>query len=91
MCYNCLGYKVNCMVYIVHMAFITCGTITLTCNGTLHYVCMGTSHFMGVGAWLGSNTEIGDLMSELGTIGRSPIELHGFIKQKTWSGNSKKG
>ena len=51
--------------------------MALTCNGTLHIICMVTSHFMGVGAWLGSNTEIGDLMSGLGTVGRSPIEWHG--------------
>ena len=49
----------------------------ISCNGTLHYICMGTSYFMGVGAWLGSNTEIGDLMSGLGTVGQSPTESHG--------------
>ena len=56
--------------------------MTLKCNGTLHCICMGTSHFMGVGAWLGSNTAIGDLKSELGTVGRSPTESHGYMKQK---------
>ena len=56
--------------------------MTLTCNDTLHCICMRTSHFMGVGAWLGSNTIIGDLMSGLGTFGRSPIESHGYMKRK---------
>ena len=49
-------------------------------------LCMGTSHFMGVGAWLESNTTIGDLVGGLGTVGRSPTELHGFIKWKTCVG-----
>ena len=43
----------------------------LTCNDTLHCICIETSHFMGVGAWLGLNTKIGDLMSGLGIVGRS--------------------
>ena len=60
--------------------------MTLTCNGTLHCICMRTLHFMGMGAWLGSNTEIGDLMSGLGTVGRSPTELHGYVKRKTYVG-----
>ena len=47
-------------------------------------ICTGTSHFMGVSAWLGSNTEIGDLMSGLGTVGRSPTESHGCMEQKTY-------
>ena len=50
--------------------------MTLTYNDTLHCICMGTSQFMGVGAWLVSNTEIGDLMSEIGTIRRSPTKSH---------------
>ena len=44
---------------------------------------MGTSHFMGVGAWLESNTTIGDLVGELGTVGRNPTKLHDCIKHKT--------
>ena len=60
--------------------------MALTCNGTLHCICMGTSHFMGVGAWLGLNTKIGDLMSRFGTVERSPTELHGFMKRKNCVG-----
>ena len=48
--------------------------------------CTGTSNFMGVGAWLGSNTTIGDLVGGLGTVGRSPTESHDCIKQKTCDG-----
>ena len=48
--------------------------------------CMGTSHFMGVGAWLESNTTIGDLVGGLGTVERSPTESHGYIKRKTCVG-----
>ena len=48
--------------------------------------CMGTSYFMGVGAWLESNTTIGDLVGGLNTVGRSPTELHGCIKRKTCVG-----
>ena len=66
------------MVYIVHMSFITCGT--------WHCICTGTSHFMGVSAWLGSNTEVGDLMSGLSTVGRSSTESHGCMKRKTCVG-----
>ena len=62
-----------------------------TCNGTLHCICTRTSHFMGVGAWLGSNTEIGDLMIRLGTVGRSPTESHDCMNEKLVSSNSKKG
>ena len=51
--------------------------MTLTCNGTLHIICTVTSHFMGVGAWLGSNTEIDDLMRGLDTVRRSSTEWHG--------------
>ena len=40
-------------------------------NGTLHCICIGTSHFIGVGAWLGSNTQIGDLMSGLGIVSKT--------------------
>ena len=67
--------------------------MALTCNDILHCICTGTSHFMGVGAWLGSNTAIGDLMSGLGTFGRSLIESHGCMKRKRkiMSGNRKKG
>ena len=54
--------------------------MTLTCNGTLHCIMLGTSHFIGVGAWLESNTTIGDLMGGLDTVGRSPTESHGFRK-----------
>ena len=32
--------------------------------------CTGTSHFMGVGAWLESNTTIGDLVGGLGIVAR---------------------
>ena len=60
--------------------------MALTCNGTLHCICTRTSHFIGVGVWLGSNTEIGDLMSGLGIVGLSPTELHGCMKQKTCVG-----
>ena len=60
--------------------------MALTYNGTLHCICTGTSHFMGVGAWLGSNTRIGDLMSGLGTVGRTPTEFHGYMKRKTCVG-----
>ena len=60
--------------------------MTLICNETLHCICTGTSHFMGVGVWLGSDTEIGDLMSGLGTVGRSLTELHGCVKRKTCVG-----
>ena len=45
--------------------------------------CTGKSHFMGMGAWLESNTTIGDLVGGLGTVGRSPTESHGCIKRKT--------
>ena len=48
--------------------------------------CKGTSHFMGVGAWLESNTTIGDLVGGLSIAGRSPIESHGSIKWKTYVG-----
>ena len=48
--------------------------------------CTGTSNFMGVGAWLGSNTTIGDLVGGLGTVGRSPTESHDCIKRKTCDG-----
>ena len=48
--------------------------------------CTGTSHFMGVGAWLESNTIIGDLMGGFGTVGQSLTELHGCIKRKTCIG-----
>ena len=60
--------------------------MTLTCNDTMHCICMGTSHFMGVGAWLGSNTKIGDLMSGLGTVRQSPTKSHDCMKQKTCVG-----
>ena len=40
----------------------------LTYNGTLHCICTVTSHFMGVGAWLGSNIEMGNLMSGLSIV-----------------------
>ena len=56
--------------------------MALTCNGTLHCICTGTSHSMGVGAWLGINTEINDLMSELNTVGQSLTESHGCMKRK---------
>ena len=66
--------------------------MALTCNGSLHCICTRTSHFMGVGVWLGLNTEIGDLINGLSTIGQSPTELHGCMKRKKLvSGNSKKG
>ena len=67
--------------------------MALTCNGMLHCIYTGTSHFMGVGAWLGSNTEIDNLMSGLGTVGQSPTESHGCMKRKRKlvSGNSRKG
>ena len=54
----------------------------LTCNDTLHCICTGTLHFMGVGAWLGLNTEIVDLMSVLGTVGRGPTKSHDCMKRK---------
>ena len=57
--------------------------MALTCNGTLHCICMGTSHFMGVDEWLGSNTEIGDLMNGLGTVRLIPIVSHDCMKRKT--------
>ena len=56
--------------------------MALTCNDTLHCICTRRSQFIGMGAWLGSNTEIGDLMSGLGTVERSPIELHNCMKRK---------
>ena len=67
--------------------------MALTCNDTFLCICTRTSNFMGVGAWLGSNTEIGDLMSGLGTVGQSPIESHRCMKQKRKLvlKNSKKG
>ena len=52
---------------------------------------MGTSHFMGVGAWLESNTTIGDLVGGLDTVGRSPTASHGCIKWKTCVGLYQKG
>ena len=58
----------------------------LTSNGTLHCIMQGTSHFMGLGAWLESNTKIGDLVGGLGTVGQSPTELHSCIKLKTCVG-----
>ena len=48
--------------------------------------CTGTSHSMGVGAWLESNTTIGDLMGGLGIVGQSLTESHDCIKQKTCAG-----
>ena len=48
------------MVYMVHMAFITC-EIWLTCNGTLHCIMHENITLHGVGALLESNTTIGDL------------------------------
>ena len=60
--------------------------IALTCNGTLNCICTGTSHFMGVGAWLESNTEIGDWMSGLGIVERSPTKSDGCMERKTCVG-----
>ena len=67
------------MVYIVHMAFITCGIWHL--HAMAHFIasCTETLHFMGVGAWLESNTTIGDLVGGFGTVGQSPTKSHGFI------------
>ena len=65
--------------------------MTLTCNDSLHCICIGLLHFIGVGGWLGSNTEIGDLMSRLSIVGRSPTEAHYCMNEKLVSGNSKKG
>ena len=48
--------------------------------------CTGTSHFMGVGAWLESDTTIGDLVGRLCIVGRSPTESHGCIKFTTCVG-----
>ena len=47
---------------------------------------MGTSHLMSVGAWLESNTTIGDWVGGLGAVGQSPTESHGCIKRKTCVG-----
>ena len=46
--------------------------------------CTGISYFMGVGAWLESNSTIGDLVGGLSIVGRSPTESHGCIKWKTF-------
>ena len=67
------------MVYMVHMAFITCGIWNLHAMAQCIASCIETLNFMGVGAWLESNTTIGDLVGGLGTVGQSPTKSHGFI------------
>ena len=54
----------------------------------VHYIAlyMRTSHFMGMDAWLKSNIVIDDLMSGLGTVGRSLTESHGCMERKTCVG-----
>ena len=62
--------------YYIHYMW----AMALTCNDTLHCSMNGNITFMGVGAWLESNTTIGDLLGGLGTVGRSQIKSHGCTK-----------
>ena len=78
-------------VYMVHMTFITCGLWLLHAMTHCIALCTRTSYFMGMGAWLESNTKIGDLVGELSTVGRTPIESNGCRKRKLVSSKSKKG
>ena len=75
-------------MHVIELSKIQGKLYGLYCPYDIHYIesCTGTSHFMGVGAWLESNTTIGDLVGGPATVGRSPTELHGCIKQKTCVG-----
>ena len=65
----------------IHMTFITYG-MALTCSGASHCIMHSNIAYHGCECMVENKRCVWCLMSELGTVRRSPTELHDYMKRK---------